>query len=460
MIFRTEGCTEFDHPEVTVMFDDEPVSDGMVTWFLGFLRTLVEGGQRLEPGAALQVGMRRLRVITRDDHTLGLEERVDGEEWGEHVDQALTDLYYQAEASAKLGLPEDLWSVTDDDGIGMQLCVLDAASLILHRRPSEDPQDVAWMLGCRDEHEHADWVLTEVFRAALLFPHLARFFALPTGIVVRVERDRVTPDGGVTADVDYEGSALTPDGGMYFGPDSAAVPVARCAVATTEGLEYRTSIGDRYGHPDVVVRLAEAAVRGLQDPLAQWLLDYLQDAIATGARFEVGQTIRVGWRLLRVVERADGLGLQERAAGGEWVEQVDATLRDLWHQREVVASVASAEQLSFPTEEQSALVAGCVADAPARLVLERSESADDSGSSGWAVSCGADHDHGGWASRPLPEVVASMPFVAQFLALPAPASVALDAPHTTRTGRLGARISVGGRLLEPLPGSYLAALAT
>lgn len=460
MIFRTYGCTEFDHPEVTVMFDDEPVSDGIVTWFLDFLRTLVDGGQRLEPGAALQVGMRRLRVITRDDHTLGLEERVDGEGWGEHVDRALTDLYYQAEASAKLGLPENFWSVTDDDGIGMQPCVVDAASLVLHRRPTENPQEVEWMLGCCDEHEHADWVVTDVFRAALLFPHLARFFALPTGTVVRVERDRVTPDGGVTADVDYEGSALTPDGGMYFGPESGAVPVARCAVATTDGVEYRTSIGDRHDHPDVVIRLGEAPVPGLQDSLAQWLLDYLQDSIAEGARFEAGQTVRVGWRLLRVVDRADGLGLQERAADGEWAERVDSTLRDLWYQREVVASVVSAERLSFPTEEQSALVAGCVATAPSQLVLERSEPADDPGSSGWAVRCGADHDHGGWVSRPLPEIVASMPFVAQFLALPAHASVALDAPHTTRTGRLGARISVEGRLLEPLPGSYLAALAT
>lgn len=205
-------------------------------------------------------------------------------------------------------------------------------------------------------------------------------------------------------------------------------------------------------------RVTESPVPGLREALVAWLLDYLHDAVADGRRFTVGEIVQVGWRQLRVIERRDGLGLLERIDADEWAEHVHLTLRDLWFQREVVSSILLTEQLSFPAEQQSALVTECVDEDTQRLLVERT-TPHDAHSSGWRVCCGIAHDHGDWIPLPLTDLVASMPFVAQFLALPAPASVELDAPDTTPTGLLGARISIRGRRVRPLPGSYLAAFA-
>jgi hypothetical protein len=196
----------------------------------------------------------------------------------------------------------------------------------------------------------------------------------------------------------------------------------------------------------------------MQDPLVQWILDDLQDCIAAGTRFAPGQTIRVGWRTLRVVERADGmLGLQERVDVDRWEEHVELTLCDLWYQKEVATSLGLTKRLVFPAEDQHAAVAQCVNETIPALLLSREET-DDPSSCGWRVSCRRDHDHGRWSSRTVWDLSALMPFATQFLALPATTSVVIEAPHTTPTGRIGVYILLDGRHMLPEPGSYLSTL--
>jgi hypothetical protein len=457
--FRTEGCSAYDHPEITVVFQDVPVDEAVPGWILRHFQDLVASGSRLQVGDTVRMGMRTLRVIPRDDLTFGLEERVDEDEWVERVDRTMTDLWYQAAAASKLGLPEDLSSVSDRDYVVLQPCVRDSQILLMNRVEPETPDGYAWMIGCGQEHEHADWMISDLFQLALAMPYLTQFLALPVDTGVAVHSDSVSAGGGVLADVVRGEFMLTPDGGMHFGPEPvvSAATAHAAAVKVGDGL-YRTSIGARYDHPEIVIRVGEPLIEGLRDPLAQWLLDYLQDSLSGGTRFLPGQTVQVGWRMVRIVERGDELGVQERADGDQWEEQVGRTLHELWLQREVAASVGLDERLSFPVEGQSASVADCATGAPPAVLLRRSTPGGPA-ASGWAVSCAGDHQHGAWETRPLTELVGWLPSAVQFLALPVDSSVVIDSPETTATGRIGVRISADGRSVQPRRGSYLAALA-
>jgi hypothetical protein len=457
MMFRTVGCAEYDHPEFTVVFGTAPPPESSSKKILDYFQNAVAGGLRFVPGQSVSFGIHSVRIIDRSDGTLGVTERVGGEAWEERVDQTVRDLLDQAVAAAKLGLSEDFSSVSDDDFAVVQPCGRDASTLVLDR--PDDPQDYVWIVGCGDDHDHSAWVYTDLFRVWLAFPFTAQFLALPPGTRVVVHRERMSAGGGIVADVAYQGAMLTPDGGMYFGPEPDPAASAHLAEIPLGDDWYRTRIGSHHGHRDIVFRLSEPPVPGLQDALAQWLLGYLQDSIAEGIRFTPDQTIQVGWRVLRVVERNDGtLGLHERTAGGRWEEHVEQALRDLWFQKEVVASVGLTDRLSFPAEKQSAYVAGCADASDVALVLSRTDP-DDQSTSGWLVSCARDHRHPDWVSRPLADLVDSTPFASQFLALPVRSSVTVEPAHLTSSGRIGAQIRVDGRDLSPMVGSYLAALA-
>lgn len=270
MIVRTDGCAAHGHLAITVVFRDEPVAESAARWLVEHFAGLVASGIRLSEGHAVRLGMRTVRMIARDDGTLGVEERVGTDAWDEQVDQAVTDLWFQTGALAKLSLPEDLSSVHDDDYVAVQPCSRHASTTYLHRTEPEGPQGYGWMIACRDDHEHADWVLSDLFHVGLAVQHPNQFFTLP-GVVVSIDNDRVTSSGAVWADEFYEDAALTASGGTRFGPEPVAA-IAHAAVLKLDDTTYRTSIEERCGHPDVTIRLSEPPVPWLQDVLAFRLL--------------------------------------------------------------------------------------------------------------------------------------------------------------------------------------------
>ncbi|KIA61152.1 hypothetical protein [Nocardia vulneris] len=460
-IFRTTGCAAVGHPEFTVVFAEKPPSPSIIGGLLDMLEQAVTQGSSLCAGMLFPLGWRVLRIIDRQDGTLGLEERVVADFWEEHVDQAMGDLWWQTAAAAKLGLPVELSSIGEEQAVAVQSCAYSAGLLILHRLGPDTTQPGEWGLRCGVEHEHADWTYLDLHQLSVAFPFVTQFLALPPETGLLIERDRVEQTGGLMAEVAYQDTMVTPDGGMHFGP--APEPLnfdlwARFAIGQSAPGLYRTTIGAEYRHPEIVARLSEPALPDVDDVLVDWVLDDLQRSISTGTRFTPGERIQVGWRTLRIVARADGLlGLHERVSTDAWAEHVELTLRETWYQKEVAASLGLTEDLDFPTEHQSAAVASCVHDRLPALVLARDET-DDARSSGWRVHCAQDHEHGAWSSRTLWEITDFAPFATQFLALPKTTSLTVEAPHTTPSGRIRTHITLGGRHRVPNPGSYLAVL--
>lgn len=157
-----------------MVFKDEPPTHNSVGWVLDRFQNAVSDGTRFVAGQLVGIGWRALRVIERGDGTLGLEERVAEDVWQEHVDQALGDLWWQVEAAAKLGLPEQTESVAEDHIAAVESCAFDASTLILYRAGPDAPKHGGWAIKCGDEHDHSDWSFMELFRLSAALPFVTQ----------------------------------------------------------------------------------------------------------------------------------------------------------------------------------------------------------------------------------------------------------------------------------------------
>src|SRR5512139_172773 len=133
---------------------------------------------------------------------------------------------------------------------------------------------------------------------------------------------------------------------------------------------HRTTKCSAAGHREFTVQLAKPPpIAGLHE----FLTDYFEGAVARGTKFLPNQTVQMGWSVLKLCDREDGtLGVQERelTPDVQWTEQVDRALVDMWLQREVVASVGLLDELTFPRQDEDAIVARCAIDS-AQLVMTR-----------------------------------------------------------------------------------------
>ena len=195
------------------------------------------------------------------------------------------------------------------------------------------------------------------------------------------------------------------------------------------------------------------------------LIDYFEESVAAGTVFSPGETVNVGWSNLRLCDRDDGtIGVQERelTPDVQWIEKVDRALVDTWYQRAVASSLDMLEELDFPGQDDAVMVAKCAEDA-INVVLARHPN-DEVGEniSGWSLVCTEKHDHGERKFLPLIAIAALKPSLVQFLALPQDTVVLAlyGEKGGAPTGQLALQPYVlrGGEKVEPIPGSYLAAL--
>jgi len=143
----------------------------------------------------------------------------------------------------------------------------------------------------------------------------------------------------------------------------------------------------KFGHPEFELETGE-----LPEPLVTFLVRFIENRVASGARFEVGQHAQIGSNLLRVAAAGDRLTFLERVPGteDEWERSCARTLMAMYRQRCCLESVGMLDQLSYPAPDSFAMVCKRVDEAPAVVFLRQSV---DEGS-GWAVVCAdEDHDH-------------------------------------------------------------------
>nr|WP_157117399.1 hypothetical protein [Nocardia vaccinii] len=447
------------HAEFTATVSGEVPEISMVFSVLNAFRDMVLGGRWIEPRATFRFGCRVLRVIAREDGTLGLEETVAPDVWREQVDETITDLHNQSVVCRKLGLAQSWGEITEQHRVIMHRCAATADKIAFSRHTPDGEGVSGWRVICLDKHEDEQVIDVELGQVMADFPYLRQFLALPPETAVVMSPPQ-RPDGAVTAMVLHHGNDLTA-GGTRFGPEPALTeptPARHALLTDGRGMTW-TTVGKRSGLPDIAawtVLPAPATAPG--SGWAALVLDELQDAIAQGTRFAAGQTVRSGWRTLRLISRPDGmLGLEERTAGETWAEQIDLTLRELWAQQQVVAGLGPQEWTTFPLDTQDATVTDCVTDSDSAVFLFR-ESIDDPAHSGWTLRCTRQHEHGAGHVRSLWDLTRSLPFLTRFLALPRGTEVLIETPQGPRGSEIRSSVRIFGNELIPEPGSYTSEL--
>ena len=218
----------------------------------------------------------------------------------------------------------------------------------------------------------------------------------------------------------------------------------------------RTRECRKHGHPEICFTYDDKVV---PEPDVIWLIDYLEQAVASGRRLSEGQTIKIGWSVNLIAENQWGdLELMEPDWSGTipivFAPGMTRTLSDLRQQKDVVESLAVNRPPSFASIRGSAVA--CVRVLSDRCyVMDRLEATGSD--SGWFFGCGRrDHDHNDplqLRTASLYEIAATLPEVVQWCALPAGHSVLIGEDQ-------GFKVLANGLAVPVRPDSYLAALTS
>jgi len=203
----------------------------------------------------------------------------------------------------------------------------------------------------------------------------------------------------------------------------------------------RTNTCRSHGHPEFQIAYDQALIPVEDD--VHWFIGWLENSVAQGKRITPGQTCQVGWIVTEVrLGESGSLSLWEpdmRQVPVVWTESVTNTLAHLRLQKDVVESVLSASDLSFPSMLQSSIVCARLGQTEG-LVLERTKPSESD--SGWFCGCrGGNHDHnnaGELRRVSLYEAaVRYAPQIVPYLALPAGVLIGISggAPKVFQDGK-------------------------
>jgi hypothetical protein len=208
--FTTSTCAARGHPEFTIQFAKPLVPRGE-RLLLTYFEDAVARGERFEAGHTIGLGGHQLRVTSRSDGTLGVEEPVPAphEQWVEALDRTVREVTAQRWVCESVELPVTFPPPNGDCFVAA--CVKSTQTLALTRvaTPTEFPQLSGWTLSCTERHDHDERSTLPILALSALWPFVVQFLALPTDSVVLV-----APPG--RGHVFFRGAQVTPLPGSYL----------------------------------------------------------------------------------------------------------------------------------------------------------------------------------------------------------------------------------------------------
>lgn len=212
--------------------------------------------------------------------------------------------------------------------------------------------------------------------------------------------------------------------------------------------EFTTSRCASFGHAEFRFKVDDARVI---EPDVTWFTKTLEDWVSEGARFSDGETIQIGWGLMKVRAASDRtLNLLEpdyESMPIEWVDTVSSTLVHLRLQKDVSQSFFDSDATNFPSLRFHGIVCSQLKVAEG-IVMERFEGTPPD--SGWFIGCDDDDHHQDSSELiriSLYEAVLRNPKALSFLALPVGTSLGASSD--------GISLYFGDELLPPKQGSYI-----
>lgn len=205
----------------------------------------------------------------------------------------------------------------------------------------------------------------------------------------------------------------------------------------------------RYGHQEFLLQAEGPAA---ETYLAEWSQG-LESMVASGSKFQPGQSFLVGWMLTQVVQHdRDHLTLHEpdmQSMPVRWVPGITQTLQSTMVQRFTLESVSLSDRMTLPSAQQYLAVCNRFHGQGFFMVRRDPQEATDSG---WFVGCldprHNHHDSAVTGPMSVYEAFLKQRFIVGFLGFP-PGSMIVADPAS------GLRLTLNNQALNVVPGSYL-----
>jgi len=182
--------------------------------------------------------------------------------------------------------------------------------------------------------------------------------------------------------------------------------------------EYTTTKCHTYGHPEITILLDENS-----DLSPDWLISFFEAEVENGQRFQIGETVQVGWMLtmLRASSDPHRMELWEPEFDSlpiTWCRGATNTLRHLILQQSVCEELGV--EAYFPSLSEAGVASPCFGNSEGNFSMSRDDS--EGNDSGWVLaSLGYSGSEGQFQS--LVELSFKQQKIVPFLALPPGASV-------------------------------------
>ncbi len=223
--YRTASCGRFGHPELTVQLTEASPIPDVHRILVDYFEAAVARGGKFQPGQRVQLGWATLLLCERTDGTIGVQERLLAPDvsWTESVDRAVHDVWFQREIADSVGLVDQLAFPTQDEGVLVADCAIEATASLLTRLPDDDLPDgfSGWTLCCAEDHDHGERAIVPLLAIAANLPSLVQLLALPHGVTVliRYVEKPDAPPGALRIEPHvfrHSGEELEPRPGSYL----------------------------------------------------------------------------------------------------------------------------------------------------------------------------------------------------------------------------------------------------
>lgn len=181
--------------------------------------------------------------------------------------------------------------------------------------------------------------------------------------------------------------------------------------------QYKTTSLSQFGHPEMVVDVSQEYASSVK-----WHFSYLESCVRDGTVFKPGETLKIGWMIVKLVARQDGTiefwepSFEQMPI--KWRLGLNRTFQDLMVQSEICKKLNT--EPSFPSILDVGLLSDALIDGRFEFLMSRDVSSEKE--CGW---CFVELDYNDLSISycSLFEIAVNRPMVIPFLAIPQICSV-------------------------------------